>query len=153
MTRAAKYSRLMGRIRGHYEWDDDGLNPGYRRGGGLHQNLFDSNGKLQGSARFVPDDDSVPGHLVVTETVYVPVEERRLSREEEELRRAITDLLVLLIDVGISKGRPLAQQWWRDQALPIIGARRADLRERRSRANQQNGPMVVAKLLSSHRMI
>ena len=36
----------MARISGHYEWDDDELTPGQRKGGGLHQNLFDGEGKL-----------------------------------------------------------------------------------------------------------
>lgn len=64
----------MGRIKGHYEWDDDDLTPGRKKEGSLHQNLFDSAGNLKGSARFVPDDGTEPEPLVVTETVYVPVE-------------------------------------------------------------------------------
>ena len=60
----------MGRIRGHYEWDDDDLTPGKKREGGLHQNLFDKDGHLKSSARFVPDDaDDEPDPLYVTETV------------------------------------------------------------------------------------
>ena len=47
----------MGRIKGHYEWDDDDLTPGQKKEGGLHQNLFDSEGNLKGSARFIPDDE------------------------------------------------------------------------------------------------
>lgn len=38
----------MGRIEGHYEADDDELTPGHKKDGGLHQNLFDSDGKTQG---------------------------------------------------------------------------------------------------------
>jgi hypothetical protein len=64
----------MGRIRGHYEWDDDNLSPGRNKGGGLHQNLFDADGKLKGSARFVPDSGSESEPLIVTETVYVPIQ-------------------------------------------------------------------------------
>jgi hypothetical protein len=50
----------MGRIRGHYEWDDDDLTPGRKKEGGLHQNLFDADGHLKGNARFVPEDDPEP---------------------------------------------------------------------------------------------
>lgn len=122
----------MGRIKGHYEWDDDDLTPGQKREGGLHQNLFDSEGNLKGSARFIPDDGSEPEPLVVTETVYVPVEQRRRTREEEELEQFIADLVSHLIDRGIAKAKPLAEQWWRETARPAIDARRAKMRERRS---------------------
>lgn len=123
----------MGRIKGHYEWDDDDLTPGQKKEGGLHQNLFDSEGNLKGSARFIPDDGSEPEPLVVTETVYVPVEQRRRTREEEELEQFIADLVSHLIDRGIAKAKPLAEQWWRETARPAIDARRARMRERRSR--------------------
>ncbi len=127
----------MGRIAGHYEWDDDDLTPGHKREGGLHQNLFDSEGKLKGNARFIPDDGSGPEPLVVTETVYVPVEQRRRTREEEELEQAIADLVSHLIDRGIAKAKPLAEQWWRQTARPAIDAQRAKMFERGSRRKAQ----------------
>jgi hypothetical protein len=127
----------VGRIAGHYEWDDDDLSPGHKREGGLHQNLFDSEGKLKGNARFIPDDGSDPELLVVTETVYVPVEQRRRTREEEELEQAIAYLVSHLIDRGIAKARPLAEQWWRETARPAIDAQRAKMLERRSRRKAQ----------------
>ncbi len=127
----------MGSIKGHYEWDDDDLTPGQKKEGGLHQNLFDSDGNLKGSARFIPDAGGDPEPLVVTETVYVPVEQRRRTREEEELQQAISDLVSYLIDRGIAKARPLAEQWWRESARPALDARRAKLVERRARRKAQ----------------
>lgn len=53
----------MGSIRGRYEWDDDSLEPGQRKDGGLHQNLFDEDGNLRAHARFVPDDNDDPGPI------------------------------------------------------------------------------------------
>ena len=47
----------MGRIPGYYEWDDDDLTPGRKKEGGLHQNLFDADGILKGSAQFIPADE------------------------------------------------------------------------------------------------
>ncbi|MFG3553394.1 hypothetical protein ACGGAQ_03305 [Micromonospora sp. NPDC047557] len=133
----------MGRIRGHYEWDDDDLTPGQKKEGGLHQNLFDSEGNLKGSARFIPDDGGEPEPLVVTETVYVPVERRRRTREEEELNQAIADLVSHLIDRGIAKAKPLAEQWWRETARPAIDAQRVKMLERRSRRKaQKNAPVL-----------
>jgi len=96
----------MGRIRGHYEWDDDDLTPGQKKEGGLHQNLFDGDGNLKGSAWFIPDDGPEPEPLVVTETVYVPVERRRRTREEEELDQAIAELVSHLVGRGIAKAGP-----------------------------------------------
>ena len=46
----------MASIKGRYEYDDDDLTPGKKKEGGLHQNLFDSEGNLKGSARFIPDE-------------------------------------------------------------------------------------------------
>ena len=109
----------MGSIKGHYEWDDDHLTPGQKKEGGLHQNLFDSEGKLKRSARFIPEDGSDPEPLFVTETIYVPVERRRTREEEEEFQEAIAELVALLI----TKGKPLAEQWWRETARPAIDAR------------------------------
>ena len=123
----------MGRIRGHYEWDDDRLSPGRKREGGLHQNLFDEEGRLAGNARFVPDDDDGPAPYVITETVYVPVEERRRSRQEEELAEAIAALVSHFIGQGIARARPHAEQWWRESARPAIDAQRAKLAERSRR--------------------
>src|SRR6478672_6246261 len=101
----------MGRIKGHYEWDDDQLAPGQKKEGGLHQNLFDSEGKLKGSARFIPDDGSDPKPLIVTETVYIPLDERRGSSDNEALQEAIAGLVVHLVGIGIVKGMPHAEQW------------------------------------------
>ncbi|MGO1539840.1 MAG: hypothetical protein ACTHW3_10775 [Leucobacter sp.] len=56
----------MGRIPGYYEWDDDDLTPGQKKEGGLHQNLFDDEGKLKGSARFIPSDEDLSDPLIVT---------------------------------------------------------------------------------------
>lgn len=120
----------MGRIRGHYEWDDDDLTPGQKKEGGLHQNLFDSEGNLKGSARFIPDDGSEPEPLVVTEAVYVPVEQRRLTREQQELADFIADQLARLAARGLEK-------LWREKISPAIDARRTQLRERRARRKVQ----------------
>jgi hypothetical protein len=121
----------MGSIKGHYEWDDDNLTPSQKKEGGLHQNLFDKDGKLKGNARFVPDDDTEP--LDVTETVYVPLEHRRKTREQEELEQAIADLLVQLIVLGIAKAKPVVKQWWQQRARPAIDTKRKRMRKRSRR--------------------
>jgi len=133
----------MGRIKGYYEWDNDDLTPGQKKEGGLHQNLFDTEGNLKGNARFIPDDGSEPEPLLVTETVYVPVEQRRRTREDEELEQAIADLVSHLIDRGIAKAKPLVEQWLRETARPAIGAQREKMLERRSRRKAQKKLAIV----------
>ncbi len=133
----------MGRIKGHYEWDDDDLTPGQKKEGGLHQNLFDNEGNLKGSARFIPDGGSEPEPPIVTETVYIPVEQRRRTKEEEELEQAIADLVSHLIGRGIAKAKPLVDQWWRETARPAIDAQREKMLERRSRRRAQKNLAIV----------
>jgi len=127
----------MGRIKGHYEWDNDDLVPGRKREGGLHQNLFDSEGNLKGNARFIPDDEHASEPLVITETVYVPAEHRRRSQEQEEFERAIARIAVHFVSIGITKAKPFAEQWWRERARPALDARRVKRHERRSIRNAQ----------------
>lgn len=110
----------MGSIKGYYEWDDDNLAPGQKKEGGLHQNLFDKDGKLKGNARFVPHGDTDSEPLVVTETVYVSIEHRRKTREQEELEQFIGALVFSLIVLGVVKAKPIVKQWWQERALPAI---------------------------------
>lgn len=123
----------MGRIPGYYEWDDDDLTPGNKKEGGLHQNLFDDDGKLKGSARFIPSDpesDSFDTGFV-SENVYVPVEERRKSKEQEELEEAIAQLVLVLIVVGIEKAKPHVEHWWRESIRPFVRKQWSKLRRRK----------------------
>lgn len=128
----------MGRIKGHYEWDDDDLSPGHKKEGGLHQNLFDRQGKLKGSARFVPDDnDDAP--LVITETVYVPMEQRRSQKDDEELVEAVANLLVMAHH-GYRFGKPIAERWWKETGRPALEARKARREERRALRKAKKAP-------------
>lgn len=120
----------MGRIKGHYEWDDDDLTPGQKREGGLHQNLYDSDGNLKGSARFVPSEDEAD-ELAVTETTFVPVEGRRLDDEEEDLSGSIAELLASFVVLGVVVAAPHVRRWWQETAVPAIEGRRIRWRERR----------------------
>ena len=131
----------MGIIKGHYEWDDDNLAPGQKKEGGLHQNLFDKDGKLKGNARFVPDGDTEP--LVVTETVYVPLEQRRKTREQEELEQALADLFVHLIERGFAKVKPVFEQWWQERARSAIDTKWERMRKRSRRLEDRKSVTVT----------
>lgn len=60
--------------------------------------------------------------------------------------------MVQLIGVGIVKGKPLAEQWWRETARPLIDAKRAALRERRTRRKAKKHSAAVTGPSSSRWM-
>jgi hypothetical protein len=101
----------MGRIKGHYEWDDDDLTPGRKKEGGLHQNRFDSEGNLKGSAPIRPEDEDDPEPLVATETVYIPVEERRRNQENDELAGFVAGVVAGLARRGLAAAAPIVARW------------------------------------------
>lgn len=119
----------MARQAGYYEWDDD-LTPGKKKEGGWHQNLYDSNGRLKGNARFIPKDDVDDEPIVVTRTTYVPAEKRRLSKEEEEFAKAIADLTLILLNRGAKAIKPHAKRLWHDKVEPIVKSQSTSLKTR-----------------------
>ena len=83
-------------IRGSYEYDDDDLTPGKKKEGGLHQNLFDSDGNLKGSARFIPSDPDEDQGDAESSVVYVYNETSppMKSREQEAFEKAVSDQIL-----------------------------------------------------------
>lgn len=142
----------MGRIPGYYEWDDDSLTPGHKKEGGLHQNLFDDEGNLKGSARFVPsedvDDDQEYETDYVTERVYVPAEERRLTPEQEELAELVGAVLVAFLAKGIEAAKPHVKKWWTESVRPLVGKQRA----RMSKLLSRKARTIDSDLVGSDRL-
>lgn len=128
-SEVARYDGHVVRIPGYYEWDDDDLTPGRKKEGGLHQNLFDADGSLKGSARFVPADEVDPDPVYdteyVTERVYVPAEERRLTAEQQELADLISEVLLAFMAKGIERAKPHLKRWWMESVRPFVGEQRA----------------------------
>lgn len=141
----------MGRIAGYYEWDDDSLTPGHKKEGGLHQNLFDDEGNLKGSARFVPseaaDEDQAYETDYVTERIYVPAEERRLTPEQEELAELVSAVLLVFLAKGIEKAKPRVKKWWTESVRPLVGKQHARISKLLSRRT----PTVDSDLVESDR--
>lgn len=112
----------MPSIKGRYEYDDDDLTPGKKKEGGLHQNLYDSQGSLKGNARFIPNDDNGyhqdphPSVIHVHHEAAPPAK----TREQEEFEKAVSDLISLLLEHGIAKLKPHAQRLWHERAWPAI---------------------------------
>lgn len=137
----------MPSIPGRYEYDDDDLTPGKKREGGLHQNLFDSEGNLKGSARFIPDerqDDSDLEPFFVERTVYL--HDKEYEREREDFAELVANVVVLLVAVAA----PHARRLWHERARPAIKARRARTAERRALKEAAKQPSVLeAKVVDS----
>lgn len=121
------------RISGYYEYDDDSLRPGRHRDGGLHQNLFDHEGNLRASARFVPSDDL--SHET-RDQVFIPSEERGLSQSESV---SVLDVFLLLaLRVGVNVAISAGTAWWQERGQAHVGKLWSKaLRSLRSRGSQR----------------
>ena len=123
----------MGRISGHYEWDDDNLSPGKSKDGGLHQNLY-KDGKLQGSARFIPNDQVQPEEATVTENVYIPSENRRI---DDDLPWKVGQILGGLIFEFGERTAPHVKRWWADTAWPFLTDQNSKVQSKLRKRKQQ----------------
>lgn len=137
--------RAIAKIHGTYEYDDDDLTPGSKKEGGLHQNLFDADGNLKGSARFVPDEEQpgdpfdygyVDPYLAAQMAAEAAEEERRRQREREENAELIAKVLTALAAIAYVKAKPHAQRLWRERLAPAMEARR-DARIARKQRRQE----------------
>lgn len=135
----------MARQAGYYEWDDD-LTPGKKKEGGWHQNLYDTEGHLKGNARFVPVDEDQEDPIIVTETVYVPAEER-LSKTQEMVTEIISSVIVKLIEDGVQVAKPHVQRWWNETAVPFAKAKAKDWKHRRSSRHAEKAPQGVEEIV------
>lgn len=135
----------MARQAGYYEWDDD-LTPGKKKEGGWHQNLYDTEGHLKGNARFVPVDEDQEDPIIVTETVYVPAEER-LSKTQEMVTDIIASVIVKLIEDGVQVAKPHVQRWWNETAVPFAKAKAKDWKHRRSSRHAEKVPQGVEEIV------
>ena len=125
----------MPSIDGRLEWDDDKLTPGKKKEGGLHSTLFDVDGNLKSSARFVPDedededeDDSDAEPQTLYMHVYHEVPAPPKTPEQEAFERAVAELLNRLVDYGIERLTPHAVAFWEDKARPALRSKVAKVK-------------------------
>ena len=135
----------MARQAGYYEWDDD-LTPGKKKEGGWHQNLYDTEGRLKGSAHFVPVDDDQEDPTVVTETMYIPADER-LSKTQEMVAEIVSSVIVKLIEDGVQVAKPHVQRWWNETAVLFAKAKAKDWKHRRSLRHAEKAPQGVEEIV------
>ena len=131
----------MARQAGYYEWDDD-LTPGKKKEGGWHQNLYDTEGRLKGSARFVPVDDDQEDPIVVTETMYIPADER-LSKTQEMVADIIASVIVKLIEDGAKAATPRVKRWWNETAVPFAKEKTNGWKRRHTARHSEKKPQSV----------
>lgn len=130
----------MARQAGYYEWDDD-LTPGKKKEGGWHQNLYDTEGRLKGSARFVPVDDQ-EDPIAVTETMYIPADER-LSKTQEMVTDIIASVIVKLIEDGTKAATPRVKRWWNETAAPFAKEKTNSWKRRHTARHSEKKPQSV----------
>ena len=135
----------MARQVGYYEWDDD-LTPGKKKEGGWHQNLYDTEGRLKGSARFVPVDDDQEDPIVVTETMYIPADER-LSKTQEMVADIIASVIVKLIEDGAKAATPRVKRWWNETAVPFAKEKTNGWKRRHTAHHSEKKPQSVEAIV------
>ncbi|MGW1620109.1 hypothetical protein [Streptomyces sp. NPDC002172] len=112
-------------IPGRLEYPE-GMTPGKTKKGGLHQNLYDSQGRLTGHGDFIPDAENEADPLTGNEYRSASRTNERDEFAEvirEVVREAILDFLGRAIDHAVVATKPHVERWWEDQALPAIKSR------------------------------
>ncbi|MFC4607117.1 hypothetical protein ACFO9E_04680 [Streptomyces maoxianensis] len=118
-------------VSGRFEYPDD-LTPGQSKDGGLHHNLYDSQGRLVDHARFIPDDESEEDSPTEASSPFL--DSHRCGCECESHSRArerldpeeVVELLVNLIKAA-EWAAPRLKRWWNGQALPLMKSTRSRL--------------------------
>jgi hypothetical protein len=109
-VRAPGYCDDMAEIRGKYVYDDD-FTPGHKSDGGLSQNLYNDEGRVETHATFIPDEEA--------QYEYEPDHEP--SGLSDEDRRRAEELCALLgaalVAIAIAAA-PHVKRWWLDTAWP-----------------------------------
>jgi len=135
----------MPSIDGRLEWDDAELTPGKKKEGGLHSTLFDADGNLKSSARFVPDEDDREAE---PETVYMHVYHEvpapAKTPEQEALEKAVAAQLNRLVDFSIEKLAPHAVRFWEDKARPALRSKVAKVKVKTKMKKTNGDPPAVA---------
>src|SRR3954452_4251571 len=129
----------MPSIDGRLEWDDDERTPGKKKEGGLHSTLFDADGNLKSSARFVPDeDDGKAEPETVDMHIYHEVPAPAKTPEQEAFEKAVAEQLNRLVDFTIEKLTPHAVRFWEEKARPALHSKVAKVKAK-TKMKKANG--------------
>ncbi|MGW2563054.1 hypothetical protein ACWCXB_28175 [Streptomyces sp. NPDC001514] len=140
----------MASVSGRFEYSD-GLTPGQSKDGGLHHNLYDSQGRLVGHGRFIPDDENEEDSPTESPSLFFDTNECECesdSRARERLEpEEILEALVILIKAA-ERAAPHLKRWWNDQALPFMKSTRNRLARTR-KDDSPDAPTESATLIES----
>ncbi|MEU6183710.1 hypothetical protein [Streptomyces coeruleorubidus] len=109
-------------IPGRLEYPE-GLTPGKTEKGGLHPNLYDSQGGLTSHADFFPDTENEAAGRECRPTPRKKGCDEFTEAIRDEIRDAILYLLGRAIDRAVVAAESRIERWWDDQALPAIKSR------------------------------
>ncbi|MBY6366989.1 hypothetical protein [Rhodococcoides corynebacterioides] len=117
---------------GRLEWDDENLTPGNKKEGGYHNNLYDSDGRLKGSARFIPEHE--PERSAADEPAETSGKDRQQWEAPQKLRTGIqAEATMLLAEIvkGVAKdlmveARPHAERLWKEKGRQALESKRAE---------------------------
>lgn len=142
----------MAKFRGTFEYDDDDLTPGKKKGakGGWSQNLYDSNGDLKAGATFIPDtdqpDDWDEQHDYTLDpnlAVELELEERRREIQRQEDFALAVKVVFIGARWAFTEGRP----WWREKARPALRSTwEKRPRRRRKKTLPASEPMSIGEM-------
>jgi hypothetical protein len=135
----------MPSIDGRLEWDDDELTPGKKKEGGLHSTLFDADGSLKSSARFVPDEDRKAEPETVHMHFHHEVPAPAKTPEQEAFENAVAEQLSRLVDFSIEKLTPHAVRFWEDKARPALRSKVAKVKAK-TKMKKTNGDQPAVAL-------
>jgi hypothetical protein len=85
--------------------------------------------------------------VVVTETVYIPADQRRRTQEDDELAEFVADVVAHVAARGIAAVAPIVVQWFRGTARPSLAAQRAKMGQWRERRTTRKKAVVEATLV------
>jgi hypothetical protein len=138
----------MASIKGRYEYPD-GLTPGQSKDGGLHQNLYDSQGHLVDHGTFFPDDENEADSDTNPPPVFIYVTSEDASDSRANEPSELEELLGVLVLIfgaikAAEKAAPYVKRWWNDQALPAIKSTRNRLARTRAADSQATSAELSA---------
>lgn len=102
----------MAEIRGKYVYDDD-FTPGHKSDGGLSQNLYNDEGRVETHATFIPDEGDQYEYELDHEPSGLSDEDRRRAEELGALLGAA------LVAIAVAAA-PHVKRWWLDTAWPGV---------------------------------
>jgi len=113
----------MPSIKGRFEYSD-GLTPGRSKDGGLHQNLYDDQGRLVDHGTFYPDGESEENSPTDPPPVFIYVTDENSSDSRSDERNDIVETISDLVElfIFVAEAYPHVKRWW-SKALPVIKSR------------------------------